>query len=184
MDLWTLTRRAAKRIGAQIDVSSDYEISIIADDVSVRPLKAVRGLRTAVRQYWSKKLLDSPHQGRIARGLALDNSKDMAKLISCRTVLPIKDWRAVDQARLDILPLRGYPWSCTPSKACRRCGQTPENGLHVISNCMVALPMKTKRHNDVQKLVCDLLRRSGYEATTNRAIPGQRLIPDIVISLA
>ena len=184
LNLWTLTRRAAKRIGAQIDVSSDYKISIIADDVSVRPLKAVRGLRTAVRQYWSKKLLDSPHQGRIARGLALDNSKDMAELISCRTVLPIKDWRAVHQARLDILPLRGYPWSCTPSKACRRCGQSPENGFHVLNHCRVSLPLKTKRHNNVQDILVRLLLKSGIAPTTNRAPPGQRLIPDVQFSIA
>ena len=95
LNLWTLTRKAAKRIGAQIDVSSDFEITIIADDISVPPKKAVRGLRTAVRQHWSKRLLEAPHQGRVAKGLDLDSSKDMAKILSCRTGLKIIDWCTV-----------------------------------------------------------------------------------------
>ena len=184
LNLWTLARRAAKRLGARIDVSSEFDIQIIADDISVRPLKAVRGLRTAVRQQWSRKFLNLPHQGRVAQGLALEASEDMAKTLSCRTELRIADWTAMHRARLDILPLRGYPWSSDPTKACRRCGQSPENGFHVLNHCRVSLPLKTKRHNNVQDILVSLLLKSGIKPTTNRAPPGQRLIPDVHFSIA
>ena len=83
LNVWTLARRAAKRFSAMIDVSSDQEILIIADDISMRPVKAVGGLRTAVCQHWSRRFVDSSHQGQVASGLAIDStSKYMARLLS------------------------------------------------------------------------------------------------------
>ena len=108
LNFWILTRRASKRLKIQIDIASDSKISILADDVSVRPAHAVRGLRSAVQKHWSQKLLEAPHQGRALRGLALDpSSKDMALILSCRTPLQITSWRALHSARLDVMPLRG-----------------------------------------------------------------------------
>jgi hypothetical protein len=49
-NLWTLARRAAKNLGARIDISDDQTLRIIVDDVSVIPAKAVRGLRHVVRK--------------------------------------------------------------------------------------------------------------------------------------
>ena len=184
LNLWTLARRAAKRLSAVIDVSSDQEILIIADDISMRPVKAVRGLRTAVRQYWSRRFLDSPHQGQVASGLALDStSKDMARLLSSRTNLKIVDWSAMQRARLDLLPLRGYSWSVGPTKSCRQCGQGTENAFHVLNNCVVALQLKTARHNAVQDLLDEILLKTGHPPIIARAIPGQRLIPDVNITV-
>ena len=92
LNVWTLARRAALRLSALIDVSSDQEILIIADDISLPHVKAVRGLRTAVCEHWCRRFLDSPHQGQVASGLALDStSKDMARLLSCRTNLKVVD---------------------------------------------------------------------------------------------
>ncbi|KKZ05272.1 hypothetical protein YC68_24090, partial [Vibrio parahaemolyticus] len=80
-NLWTLARQAAKRLGVRIDVSGDENLRIVADDVSVSPVKAVRGLRKVARQRYTRDLIsDKSHQGVVANGLSLeDKSKDMAR---------------------------------------------------------------------------------------------------------
>ena len=49
-NLWTLARAAARRLVARVDVSGDVITRLVADDISVLPVKAIRGLRTVVRQ--------------------------------------------------------------------------------------------------------------------------------------
>ena len=183
-NLWQLARRAARRLGVRIDVSSEFSIRIIADDVSSLPVKAVRGLRTVVRQRWTEKLLAAPHQGRVATGLKLDSSKDTARLVSCRTELRIGDWKYLHCARLDLLPLRGYSWSQYDDKSCRRCGQDVENTFHVTNHCQNGLPLATKRHDSVLALLENLLIRKGFSTIVNRAPPGQRLRPDLETTLS
>ena len=180
-NLWTLARDASRRLGARIDVSGDIITSIVADDVSVLPLKAVRGLRTVVRQRHTRIFLEASHQGKVATGLDFDksSSKDVAKTLSCRTELGHADWKLLHRARLDILPLRGYSWYGDGDKSCRRCGQEEEVGHHVLNHCREGLVLATRRHDDVLGLFHRLLTRKGLEATVNRAVPGQRLRPDV-----
>ncbi|KZR98082.1 Uncharacterized protein APZ42_006673, partial [Daphnia magna] len=136
-NLWTLARQAAKRLGVRIDVSSDENLRIVADDVSVSSVKAVRGLRKVARQRYTRDLIsDKSHQGVVATGLSLeDKSKDMARLVSCRTPLSFRDWRYLHRARLDILLLRGHSWFCSQEQdtSGRRCGKENETGFHVLN---------------------------------------------------
>ncbi|KZR97304.1 Uncharacterized protein APZ42_007904, partial [Daphnia magna] len=114
-NLWTLARQASKRLGVRIDVSGDENLRIVTDDVSVSPVKAVRGLRKVARQRYTRDLIsDKSHQGVVATCLFLENkSKDLARLVSCRTPLSFGDWRYLHRARLDSLPLRGHSWFCS-----------------------------------------------------------------------
>jgi len=179
-NLWTLARRAAKRLRARIDVSGDESLRIIADDVSVLPPKAVRGLRTVVRQRHTREFLIKPHQGRVAAALALDTAtNDMARLISCWTELGYLDWKYLHAARIDMLPLRGYSWSTSPDRSCRHCHKEDENAFHVINNCQRHLQRFTQRHDGILDLLDQLLTRRGYAPAINRAPPGQRLRPDV-----
>ncbi|XP_046638804.1 uncharacterized protein LOC124319615 [Daphnia pulicaria] len=107
MNLWTRARKASgclKRI--RIDVSGEEYSKVIADDISTISIKAVRGLRTAMRQRWTSRLL-SAQQGKTATGLALDMAKENAGLLSCRTPLSFQEWHFLHKARLGILPVRG-----------------------------------------------------------------------------
>ena len=184
-NLWTLARGAAKRLRAQIDVSGEETFRIIADDVSVLPAKAVRGLRQVVRQRHTRKFTSAPHQGRVAAALAIDQStKDIARLTSCRTDLQHEDWKYLHRARLDLLPLRGYTWSSFDNKSCRHCGESSENGFHVLNNCKVNLTLATQRHDAVLELLFKLLTRKGYAATINRELPESRLRPDVELQVS
>ncbi|KAK4028006.1 hypothetical protein OUZ56_017169 [Daphnia magna] len=187
-NLWTLARQAAKRLGVRIDVSGDENLKIVADDVSVSPVKAVRGLRKVARQRYTRNLIsDKSHQGVVATGLSLeDKSKDMARLVSCRTPLSFRDWRYLHRARLDILPLRGHSWFCSQEQdtSCRRCGKENETGFHVLNHCEEGLQLATKRHNTIQDLLESLLVKQGHDVTINNAIPGQRLRPDVEFQLS
>jgi hypothetical protein len=90
---WSRTRKAARRLEASIDVSSDESQSkVTADDISCVSAKAVRGLRTVIRNRWTVFLTNAQHQGRVARGLILDNSDDIARLTSCHTSLSFDEW--------------------------------------------------------------------------------------------
>ena len=179
-NLWTLARGAARRLGVRIDVSGDVLTRLVADDISVLPVKAIRGLRTVVRQRHTRKFLDAPHQGRVANGLALDSSsKDVARTLSCRTELGHEDWKLLHRARLDILPLRGYPWYAEGDKSCRRCCQGLEDGPHGLNNSREGLGLATSRHDTVLSLLHRLLTKKGLTVSINRAVPGQSLRPDV-----
>lgn len=179
-NLWMLARRAAKRLRVRIDFSGENSCRLLADEVSVLPLKAVRGLRKVVRERNTKRFMDSKHQGRVATALALGpKSKDMARLISCRTELRYEDWKYIHRARLDILPIRGYNWSECQDKSCRHCGKMVENGLHVLNNCQSHLVKYTERHDSILNLFHQLLLRKGYATRINRALAGQQLRPDV-----
>lgn len=175
---------AATRLGVRIDVSGDNEFLVIADDVSARPLKAVRGLRKAVRQRHTNNFLAAPHQGRVASCLAQDSTVDIARTIGCYSSLSHRDWKYVHQARLDILPLKGYSWSSLADKSCRRCGKDNENGFHVLNNCERGLTLATQRHDAVLDLLVRLLRKKGLDVRVNRAPLGQRLRPDVEFVLS
>ena len=179
-NLWTLARAAARRKNVRIDVSGDQSILVIADDVSVRPLKAVRGLRKAVRQRHTHSFISAPHQGKVAATLNLDSSsKDMAKLLSCHTPLSSQEWKFLHQARLDLLPLVGYSWCTIEDKSCRHCHREAETGFHVLNHCRMNLTLATKRHDAILSLLEKLLIRQGLNPTVNKCVPGQRLRPDI-----
>ena len=184
-NLWSLARAAARRQDVRIDVSGDESILIIADDVSVRPVKVVRGLRKAIRQRHTCDFISAPHQGKVAATLNLDSSsKDMAKLLSIQTPLSFLEWKYLHRSRLDLLPLVGYPWSGMEDKTCRHCHREMENGFHVLNHCRMNLALSTKRHDSILNLLEQLLRKQGLTPTINKAIPGQRLRPDVEFMLS
>ena len=73
LNIWTLARQAAKALDARIDASDPNYIDVRVDGLSIAPAKAVRGLRSAIRARWTSRLLNCPHDGLVARGLALDD---------------------------------------------------------------------------------------------------------------
>nr|CAH0111157.1 unnamed protein product [Daphnia galeata] len=122
---------------------------------------------------------------KVAAALAIDQStKDIARLTSCRTDLQHEDWKYLHRARLDLLPLRGYTWSSFDNKSCRHCGESSENGFHVLNNCKVNLTLATQRHDAVLELLFKLLTRKGYAATINRELPESRLRPDVELQVS
>jgi hypothetical protein len=182
MNLWTRARRAAghlKRI--KIDVSGEQYSKIIADDISCISLKAVRGLRTALRQRWTSRLL-SEHQGKVATGLALDMAKDTAALLSCRTPLTFEEWHYLHQARLGRLPVRGCPGSKSTVKTCRLgCGKL-ETTDHVVCCCQVNSALAINRHNSILDLMVAEAEALGHSVSVNRAIDNSGMRPDIVVT--
>jgi hypothetical protein len=88
-------------------------------------------------------------------------SKDIFRLTSCRTELRHADWEFIHIARLDILPLCGYPYLDAPVRSCRRCRREDENGYHVLNHCNLHLTSATKRHDFVLELHDILLTRNG-----------------------
>ena len=58
-----------------------------------------------------------------------------------------------------------------------------ENGFHVLNNRVVALPLKTARQNAVQDILSEILLKTGLSPIITRTIPGQRLIPVVVITV-
>ena len=186
-NLWSLARAAAKRLRTRIDVSGDFSLRIIADDVSSVPAKVVRGLRQVVRKRHTDRFLEAPHQGKVAKTLALDTStKDMARQISTRTELGFEDWHYLHRARLDLLPLRGYVWSSPPNQPCRRCGDrnSKENAFHLLNNCKLNMPLYTRRHNAVLDILANLLTKTGFEPAINRQTDGCELRPDVELSIS
>ena len=186
-NLWTLTRRAALRRRTRIEVSSDKAIRVIADVISAEPRKAVRSLRSVVRNRWTKVFLDSPHQGQVARRLGLVSPKDVARLTSARTTLSHDDYRLVHRVRLDVLPLIGYKWVTEGANGkCRACKLDRENAQHLLNNCPCYLQLSRKRHDSIVALLRDLLSKNGkcQQIAVERALPGLSLRPDVQAMLA
>lgn len=183
-DFWSRARRNAEWFrGLQIDISSNSNPSIlVADEVSVVSAKAVRGLRTVIRQRWTNIFLCHPQQGRVAQGLALDTkSKDIAWMTSWRTGLTFQDWHQIHRSRLSLLPVRARPGSQLGNKKCRHCNQYDETTAHVICGCQNSMVLATERHNAVQNLLVGLLGKYGHSVDVNKQFAGSGLKPDIVI---
>ena len=182
MNLWTRARKASiclKRI--RIDVSGEEYSKVIADDISSVSIKAVRGLRTAVRQRWTSRLL-SAAQGRVATGLALDMAKENATLLSCRTPLTFQEWHFLHKARLGILPVRGGPGSMSTVKTCRLGCSKTETTDHVVSGCQVNSALSIKRHNTILTFIAEETEKLGHSIAINQAVENSALRPDLVVT--
>ncbi|XP_046651115.1 uncharacterized protein LOC124342196 [Daphnia pulicaria] len=178
---WSRARKSARRLEVRIDVSGDESTKVIADDVSCLSLKAVRGLRTVIRKRWTISLTNALHQGRVARGLLLDPSNDVARLSSHRTCLSFNEWNLIHKSRLGLLPLLGNPGCSAPNTKCRRCKVDAETTSHVTSHCRSNLPAIGRRHDLVLAEIVKTITRAGHAASVNRVFPGSTLRPDIVI---
>ena len=184
-DFWSRARSNAIWFkDLQIDISSSSTPTIlVADEVSVVSAKAVRGLRTVVRQRWTNRFLQHSQQGRVAQGLALDTkSKDIAWMTSWRTGLTFQDWHQLHRARLCLLPVRARPGCGLANKKCRHCNRFNETTAHVVSACQNSMVLATERHDAVQNLLVGLLRRYGHSVEVNKQFAGSVLRPDIVIT--
>ncbi|XP_046632270.1 uncharacterized protein LOC124311947 [Daphnia pulicaria] len=178
---WSRARKSARRLEVRIDVSGDESTKVIADDVSCLSLKAVRGLRSVIRKRWTISLTNALHQGRVARGLLLDPSNDVARLSSHRTCLSFNEWNLIHKSRLGLLPLLGNPGCSAPNTKCRRCKVDAETTSHVTSHCRSNLPAIGRRHDLVLAEIVKTITRAGHAASVNRVFPGSTLRPDIVI---
>ncbi|KAK4027643.1 hypothetical protein OUZ56_016690 [Daphnia magna] len=167
-------------MGVRIDVSGEKNLRIVTDDVSVSPVKAVRGLRKVTRQRYTRDLIsDKSHQGVVATGISLkDKSKDMTRLVSCHTPLSFRHWRYLHRARLNILPLRSHSWFCSQGQdtSCRRCGKENKTKFHVLKHYEEGL----QRGTTLSKISV----KQGQNLTINNAIPGQSLRPDVEFQLS
>jgi Reverse transcriptase (RNA-dependent DNA polymerase) len=182
MNLWTRARKASgclKRI--RIDVSGEEYSKVIADDISSISVKAVRGLRTAMRQRWTNRLL-SAQQGKVATGLALDMAKENAGLLSCRTPLTFQEWHFLHKARLGILPVRGGPGSKSTVKTCRLGCTKLETTDHVVCGCQVNSALLINRHNSILELIAEETEKLGHSVSVNLAVGNSGLRPDLVVN--
>ena len=186
-NLWTLTRRAAMRRKTQIEVSGDKSIRLISDVISVDPRKAVRGLRLAIRNRWTKVFIDLRHQGQVAGRLGRCAPKDVVRITSARTTLKHDDWQLVHRVRLDALPLVGYSWvKQRTSNRCRACGADRENSQHLLNHCKAYMQLSRERHNSIVQLLQDLLVKNGKcdDVVVEQRVPGFSLRPDIQATVA
>jgi hypothetical protein len=186
-NLWTLTRRAAMRRKTQIEVSGDKSIRLISDVISVDPRKAVRGLRLAIRNRWTKVFIDLRHQGQVAGRLGRCAPKDIVRITSSRTTLKHDDWQLVHRVRLDALPLVGYSWvKQRTSNKCRACRGDRENSQHLLNHCKAYMQLSRERHNSIVQLLQDLLVKNGKcdDVVVEQRLPGFSLRPDIQAKVA
>lgn len=181
---WTRKRKAARRLHVKIDVSSGSSLSkVIADDVSCLSTKAIRGFRTVIRRRWTTEFSNASNKGRVARGLLLDSSRDIARLKSSRTKLNFEEWKLLHRSRLPIPPLLGIPGISAPNNRYRWCrADAPHHQTtsHVISHCRVDLPEIGHRHYTILEELARTIRRSGHTVRVNQVFPDTTLRPDIV----
>ena len=103
--------------------------------------------------------------------------------------MSINDWGLLYRTRLDILPVRGYRWSDSSTKTCRRCKSDIENAPHITNRCKSGLVLSTQRHDSILALLAQLLTEKGFLVTINRACPDlhgpseNSLRPDILTSI-
>jgi hypothetical protein len=64
---WSQARRASIRFEVQIDVSSEDTKTLVANNVSVSFIKAVKGLLSVIKAHHTAALCPAPHQGATAR---------------------------------------------------------------------------------------------------------------------
>jgi hypothetical protein len=140
------------------------------------------GLRTVIRRRWTTELSNAANQGRVARGLLLDPSSDIARLTSSRTQLSFEEWKFLHRSRLSNLPLLGTPGVAALDNRCRRCREDAETTSHIISHCRVNLPEIGRRHDVILEELANIIRKASHEVRINQVFPGTTLRPDVVVT--
>ena len=88
------------------------------------------------------------------------------------------DWRYIHKARLNLTPLRSaIPWS-NMEKTCRKCQGANESLNHVANTCTFHRKSVIQRHNDVRKLLADLIL-SPWKVSEEQSFADAQ--PDLVI---
>ncbi|KAG8237131.1 hypothetical protein J437_LFUL017008 [Ladona fulva] len=143
---------------------------------------AVHLIRGAIEEGWRRSLVAKLDQGKVFHAATRHPASAHFMRDGRRT--RFCDWRFINRARLNLLPLNGARRGMTRGETtCRRCGKYEETLPHVLNHCTLHSAAWTERHNEVQQLLVDSLPR-GWTVRVDRRIPGEEslLRPDIVAS--
>jgi hypothetical protein len=184
--VWTRLRSATTRIRRKINVewvlSTDQQLQLQLNGVHLRARDVEYSHRSAVREYFWRRLLNKPDQGKVYE--VTSASEPPNHFLRNGDFTRFAEWRFIHRARLDCVPLNGVRRFGGGDKRCRRCEHENKTLPHVLNHCNTHLAAVTRRHNAVlDRLVKALVPREGTTVLVNQTVPGLHdgLRPDLLI---
>ncbi|PSN50609.1 hypothetical protein C0J52_17399 [Blattella germanica] len=176
---WTVARKASSRnnVGWNFDnLKPALKIEETTLHASQRH-QVMKTLRNKKREAYHERLCELPSQGKVMECVAVD--KASSHFLRSGQYTRFADWRFINRARLNLLPLNANRHD-PGNKACRRCGYEKETLSHVINHCMRYSQLYTRRHNAVVNRVKKAAQSKYTVLAENEAVVGT-LRPDLVI---
>ena len=184
---------------AYLSISAPVKLKLSGNDVTLTLRDSVNGelsfnrgnrhlvQRSIGRQlgrHLQQEMLKHPIQGAASK-LCLKDRASFQFLRDARYI-SFGAYKFIHKARLQLLPLNAYTHDENRSKACRRCDYHHESVQHVLGGCKMHLGAITERHNAVQDLLVDTIKKCAkvpLQIAVNKVcsvVPGE-LRPDIII---
>lgn len=183
--LWTLARKASRRLNVSWSFSADHLpiISYNGQTFNVKDRSRIMKIFRAVEKTTaSTSLQNSTAFGRFSECVAADPAS--SHFLFSGDYTTFSDWRFIHRARLGQLPLKGCrPWiSDTNLRLCRQCSdERIESTPHVMHHCMKHSRAYTHRHNTIVNRILNIAQRDWNVYAADFPIGQTSLRPDLVL---
>lgn len=184
--IWTLARKASRRLGVKWSFSAENYpiITYNSQSYSVQDRnKLMKIFRSAAKEHASASLQTSTAFGRFAECVAADPAS--SHFVFSGDYVSFSDWRFVHRARLGQLPLRGCrPWVVEAElRTCRNCTDDRiESTPHVLHHCMRHSRAFTHRHNSIVKRILKTAERDWSVYSMDFPVGQTSLRPDLILT--
>ena len=186
-NVWTLIRSATRRIRSKINVewsmTAEQQPRLQLNGFRLRTSEVEYSLRSSVREYFRRRLLKKPDQGKVYEVTSATTPPN--HFLRNGDFTRFADWGFIHRARLDCVLLNGVRRFGHGDKRCRKCGHENETLPHVLNHCKAHLVAVTCRHNSVlDRLVKALVPREGTTVRVNQCVPDMKdgLRPDLIVN--
>ena len=195
--IWSGARNASRRLQNKIGAFSwtwgeEHDLCLSMSMAGQQPDTVVvnseqrgevhRSIRVAIQNYFLRRLLNKPVQGKVLDAASLDAASN--HFLTAGRHTRFCDWRFVHRARLGVLPLNGCLLVPGRARTCRRCDWAFESTAHVLCHCQRHSRAWRNRHGAVIKALVDEMPAAkktilSLEKTVRGT--GSRLLPDMVL---
>ena len=132
----------------------------------------------------TKKLLDLPDQGKVARAMIKDAFGNGSSWMFTGLNMKLKDWRFIHRARMNVVPTNKNKskWSDEFSHECRVCQSKDETLPHILCHCKQNMTLIRNRHDKIVERLRKAHRFGNLRI--DHQIPGlnDACRPDLVIT--
>ena len=182
--LWTRARKACRNLRVKFQVPDYDPPSIVLE--SGRRCKASEAcfqLHRFTQECSSKRLLDLPDQGKVARALSSDGFASGSSWMYNGLNLRFSDWRFIHRARLNVVPTRQNinRWADDENPLCRVCNTDPETLPHILCHCPTNMVKIRDRHNLIVDRLVKAIRFGDVRLDQQVVGMNDACRPDVVI---
>ncbi|KAL1481667.1 hypothetical protein MTO96_034291 [Rhipicephalus appendiculatus] len=181
--VWTEARKASRRLHVVWSLAPRNPTITCGDATitSAHRCRVMRSICEVLAADPDRAFHAQPNQGKVMAFVSADRAS--AHFMRSGAFRHFADWRFIQRARLNLVPLNGaVMWGAADrDQRCRTCGYQRETLPHVLCHCMARSAVYTARHNVVVTRLRKAASRKFTVAFENRLVGDTGVRPDLVI---